>query len=94
MENVSAYHMQNMYKLKMNRLRMWAGTEEGYHCQARECANRPVGGTAHMIWGCSEARKFWVELRKRRGLATEGAEHGERLQIQEILECKLEHIPE
>jgi hypothetical protein len=65
MEGVSAYQTQNLYKLKQNRLRMWAGQEEGFRCQASGCTSAGEGGTAHTVWGCSEARRFWEELRRR-----------------------------
>jgi hypothetical protein len=62
MEGVSAYQTQNIYKLKQNRLRMWAGQAEGFRCQASGCISGGEGGTAHMVWGCSEARRFWEKV--------------------------------
>jgi hypothetical protein len=59
MEGVSAYLTQNIAKLKLNRLRRWAGQEEGLRCQAETCALGNAGGAAHLVWQCPEARRFW-----------------------------------
>jgi hypothetical protein len=59
MEGVSAYLPQNIAKLKLNRLRIWAGQEEGFICQAETCALGNAGGVAHLVWQCPEAHRFW-----------------------------------
>jgi hypothetical protein len=67
MEGVAAYQTQNIYRMKVNRLRMWGGTELGYQCLAESCRGYRGGTTAHLVWGCPVARAFWEVLRSRWG---------------------------
>jgi hypothetical protein len=58
MEGVTAYQTQNICKLKVNRLRLWAGEEVGYQCEVTQCGETHLGGTAHLAWECTEAQQY------------------------------------
>ncbi|GMF21501.1 unnamed protein product [Phytophthora fragariaefolia] len=59
MEGVTRYQRQNIIKLKLNRLKMWAGAEQGYGCTVAGCKRDESQGTLHDAWTCKEAEEFW-----------------------------------
>lgn len=84
MEGVSNYHTQNIIKLKHNRLRLWAGAEQGYRCKAEECKYDGAGSTVHLAWKCGEAAQLWSILVKGWGLGEGRVEAAEQVREQAI----------
>ncbi|GMF29166.1 unnamed protein product [Phytophthora fragariaefolia] len=72
MEGVSAYHTQNIVKLKHNRLRIWAGAEHKFKCTATRFTNATTTGTTHLVWQCPEAAQLWTMMLQGWGLAQSG----------------------
>lgn len=59
MEGVTAYQTQNICRLKLHRLRLWAGPDKGFRCTSDGCTNAEGQGVAHLIWACPETQEFW-----------------------------------
>jgi ribonuclease HI len=94
MEGVTAYQTQNIFKLKVNRLRLWADNERGFQCLAEQCGDRAVGGTAHLAWGCPEAQMFWTELRERWGMTDQEEAGNQERGIAESFGFRLDRMPQ
>ncbi|GMF38447.1 unnamed protein product [Phytophthora fragariaefolia] len=70
MEGVTPYQTQNIIQLKLNRLKMWAGAEQGYGCTVAGCKRDESRGTLHVAWTCKEAEEFWNMFLERGRLGT------------------------
>ncbi|GMF14998.1 unnamed protein product [Phytophthora fragariaefolia] len=96
MEEVQAYHTQKLAKIKLKRLRIWAGKELGYHCAALGCDTAKTWGTLHLAWYCPEAQDFWDVLRGRwrhQGRRRRGAVEASEAAVKAIFGCKLQTLP-
>jgi ribonuclease HI len=94
MAGVTSYQTQNIFKLKLNRLRLWAGDETGYKCQALQCGERHLGGPAHLAWACPEAQQFWRELRRQWASADQGGIAGSDGGVEEVFGFRLKNMPQ
>ncbi|GMF46368.1 unnamed protein product [Phytophthora fragariaefolia] len=97
MEGVTAYMTQNIVKLKLGRLLIWAGKELGFRCARADCQSTEKGGIAHLIWECSEAqnawglvRRFWTQDKGRRGDMTDD---DTELLVRDIFSFSLAEVP-
>jgi len=68
MDGVPAYHIQNIHKLKLGRLRLWKDAQSGHECQLEECNNRSDKRRGHLAWHCHVAQHFWHALADNWGL--------------------------
>ncbi|KAE8910880.1 hypothetical protein PF005_g15599 [Phytophthora fragariae] len=76
LEGVTAYQTQNIIKLKMGRLRLWAGDQLGFGCPRAECRRQSAAGLAHLIRGCPDAKAHWDSVLRRWQLAAGKTESG------------------
>lgn len=59
MEGITAYQTQNIVKLKLHKMRLWADRDIGFQCAREGCACSGKGGAEHLIWTCPDAQIFW-----------------------------------
>ncbi|GMF63774.1 unnamed protein product [Phytophthora fragariaefolia] len=78
----------------MNRMRLWAGTEAGYRCQAETCCNDDHSGAMHMAWSCPESKAFWRELRRQWGWKENETAQAKEEEIQDIFGFQLTRMPQ
>ncbi|KAG1692212.1 hypothetical protein DVH05_025642 [Phytophthora capsici] len=97
LEGISPYQMQNLMRLKWNRLRLWAGHDKGYACQRVGCEGKKATGTVHLAWDCQDAQLLWKEW------VTYWEHHrDDRLQgapldvddMEHVFSFKLKHLPD
>lgn len=96
MEGVTAYQKQNIVKLKLHRMRLWAGRDTGFQCAREGCVSSGEGGEGHLIWICPDAQRFWRMMRNAWGKGKEQHRNKDELGdeiVQDIFSFILQHVP-
>lgn len=65
MSGGSAYQIQNVRKLKLHRLKLWAEPELGFRCLGPQCRDSDTEGVVHLVWKCQDAQAHWRAWLKR-----------------------------
>ncbi|KAG3069238.1 hypothetical protein PI124_g20489 [Phytophthora idaei] len=92
LDGVPGYQLQNLWRLKQNRLRLWGGTVRGFSCGGDHCKDAKDRGVQHLVWTCPDAQRFWRHLLPNWGLQTK-EDNDLESQIHDIFTLRLGNTP-